>query len=109
MTAQISRKENNNSNINNIMNIYNGLKANNNTDKMVGKKRKLRKIKKTGEGTQKGIEKFEKAFNLLKNLLKASSDDKALYTQLNFDFSEMKDLTQLNVDKIIKEYFFMLN
>jgi len=67
MTAQISRKENNNSNINNIMNIYNGLKANNNTDKMVGKKRKLRKIKKTGEGTQKGIEKFEKAFNLLKN------------------------------------------
>jgi len=101
VTQPASEKENYNSNINNIMSIYKGLKAKNDNDNMVGKKRKLRKIKKTSEGTKKGIEKFERAFNQLKNLLKVSANDKALYSQLNFDFSEMKDSTQLNVDKII--------
>jgi len=101
LTQPPGEKDNYKSNINNIMNIYKGLKANDDTEKMTGKKRKLRKIKKTSEGTKRGIEKFERSFNQLKNLLKVSSEDKALYSQLNFDFSEMKDSSQLNVDKII--------
>ena len=52
------------------------------------------------------IEKFEKTFTLLKNLLKVSSNDKDLYSQLNFDFTEMNNSSnfwdkKLNVDKII--------
>lgn len=41
--------------------------------------------------SKKDIEKFEKAFNLLKNLLRVTSNDKSLYSQLNFNILEMKD------------------
>ena len=109
VTKPKSRKENpdTNTNIGDIVSIYKGLRANINEEAtMTGKKRKLRKIKKTTEVSKKGIEKFEKAFNLLKNLLRVTSNDRSLYAQLNFDFSEMKDSAlgegdKLNVDKII--------
>ena len=109
VTKPKSRKENpdTNTNIGDIVSIYKGLRANINEEAtMTAKKRKLRKIKKTSEVSKKGIEKFEKAFNLLKNLLRVTANDKNLYSQLNFDFSEMKDSAlgegdKLNVDKII--------
>jgi len=102
-----SGKENSDSNMNTLVNIYKGLKANNNnndTEGMTGKKRKLRKIKKNKEGNKKGLEKFEKTFTLLKTLLKVSASDKDLYSQINFDFSELKDSAlgeqKINLDKI---------
>ena len=105
VTKPKPEKENRDTNIGDIVSIYNGLKANINAEATTSKKRKLRKIKKTSEVSKKGIEKFEKAFNLLKNLLRVTANDKSLYSQLNFDFSEMKDPTlgadKLNVDKII--------
>jgi len=105
VTKPKPEKENRDTNIGDIVSIYNGLKANINSEATTSKKRKLRKIKKTSEVSKKGIEKFEKAFNLLKNLLRVTANDKSLYSQLNFDFSEMKDPTlgadKLNVDKII--------
>ena len=106
VTKPKPEKENRDTNIGDIVSIYNGLKANINSEATTSKKRKLRKIKKTSEVSKKGIEKFEKAFNLLKNLLRVTANDKNLYSQLNFDFSEMKDSAlgegdKLNVDKII--------
>ena len=99
-----NEKENSDSNMNTLVNIYKGLKANNDTEGMTGKKRKLKKIKKNKDGNKKGLEKFEKTFTLLKTLLKVSASDKTLYSQINFDFSELKDSTlgeqKINLDKI---------
>jgi len=72
----------------------------------VGGKKKFKKVKKGKEGVKQRIEKFEKTFLVLKNLLKVSSNDKLLYSQLNFDFANIADPTKLgenklNVDKII--------
>jgi hypothetical protein len=71
-----------------------------------GSKKKSKKVKKGKEGVKQRIEKFEKTFLVLKNLLKVSSNDKLLYSQLNFDFAGMADPmrmgeNKLNVDKIV--------
>ena len=103
-TKPKNRKENSDSSMNTLVNIYKGLKANNEMEGMTGKKRKLRKIKKNKDGNKKGLEKFEKTFTLLKTLLKVSATDKTLYSQINFDFSELKDSAlgeqKINFDKI---------
>ena len=72
----------------------------------VGGKKKFKKVKKGKEGVKQRIEKFEKTFLVLKNLLKVSSNDKLLYSQLNFDFAGIADPqrigeNKLNVDKIV--------
>ena len=71
-----------------------------------GGKKKSKKVKKGKEGVKQRIEKFEKTFLVLKNLLKVSSNDKLLYSQLNFDFAGMADPMRIgenrvNVDKIV--------
>ena len=89
------------------INLENDPKAKKKLEKLL-KKKKLKKIKKKGrEGVKNRIEKFEQTFMLLKNLLKVSSNDKLLYSQLNFDFADMTDSAalgdnkKLNVDKVI--------
>ena len=72
-------------------------------------KTKIKKINNTKkEWIKNRIEKFEKAFTLIRlnNLLKVSFNDKGLYSQLNFEVAEMKDSSnigdkKLNVDKVI--------
>ena len=78
----------------------------NGSDMVVGGKKKFKKVKKGKEGVKQRIEKFEKTFLVLKNLLKVSSNDKLLYSQLNFDFAGIADPqrlgeNKLNVDKIV--------
>lgn len=76
-------------------------------DPIEKKKRKLLKITKTRRETVKNkIEKYVKTFELLKKLLKISDNDSYLRTQINIDFSEIGDGTnlndkQINIDKII--------
>ena len=88
-----------------LMNLYSLPKpeASINPEELVGKKRKLKKIKKKNKDGPKGrIDKFEKTFNILKHLLKLSANDKALYSQLYFDFADMNDLSKkINVEKVI--------
>ena len=114
-----------NLNVENLENIKNGIenfdinnsaallgtekekKSKKNSEDLLGKKKKLKNIKKKGkEGVKNRIEKFQKTYSLLKNLLKVSANDKLLYSQLNFDFAEISDSTKIdekkiNVDKII--------
>lgn len=52
------------------------------------------------------IEKYEKSFNNLRNVLKNSMNDNALYSQLNIDFDSLTDPAnlqnnKLNIDKVI--------
>ena len=114
-----------NLNVENLENIKNGIenfdinnsgallgtekekKSKKNSEDLLGKKKKLKNIKKKGkDGVKNRIEKFQKTYSLLKNLLKVSANDKLLYSQLNFDFAEISDSTKIdekkiNVDKII--------
>lgn len=90
-----------------LLNTEKEKKTKKNSEDLLGKKKKLKNIKKKGkDGVKNRIEKFQKTYSLLKNLLKVSANDKLLYSQLNFDFAEISDSTKIdekkiNVDKII--------
>jgi len=70
------------------------------------KKIKVKKPKDIKELPKYKIEKYEKIFLVLKNLLKVSANDKMLYSQLNFDLASLADPSKLqdnklNADKVI--------
>ena len=99
-----------NMNLNNMMNMSSFINYESpNSDLNVsgpGGKRKFKKLRKGKDCVKLRIEKFEKTFLVLKNLLKVSSNDKILYSQLSFDFANIADPmkfgeNKLNVDKII--------
>ena len=70
-------------------------------------KPKKPKIKKSKEVTQKSkIEKYEKTFLVLKNLLQTSEGDKLLYSKLDLDLANLGELAKLpenniNEDKMV--------
>jgi len=111
--SKVEEKENTNTtnmNINNMMNMSSFINYDSPSSEPnvvgPGGKRKVKKVKKGKEGVKQRIEKFEKTFLVLKNLLKVSSNDKILYSQLSFDFANIADPSKfgenkLNVDKII--------
>ena len=74
----------------------------------LGKKRRLKDIKKAKERCEKrrSIRKYERGFELLTHLLTISSNDNNLLSKLNFDLEDISETTNLtdknpNINKII--------
>ena len=70
----------------------------------IGKKRRRKKFKRSG--MRMDVERYVRTYELLQKLMKITERDKALYSQINFDFSEIGDPNninekKINIDKII--------
>jgi hypothetical protein len=70
----------------------------------MGKKRRRKKFKRSG--MRMDVERYVRTYELLQKLMKITERDKALYSQINFDFSEIGDPNninekKINIDKII--------
>jgi hypothetical protein len=76
----------------------------NNDIDFLGKKRRRKKFKRSG--MRMDVDRYLKTYELLQKLMKITERDKALYSQINFDFSEIGDPNnindkKINIDKII--------
>ena len=73
-------------------------------NEFIGKKRKIPNFNKR-EVIENKIDKYVKTYDLLKKLLEIANQDKVLYSQLNFDFSNIKETNlddrKISIDKII--------
>jgi len=70
----------------------------------IGKRRRRKKYKRGG--MRMDVERYVRTYELLQKLMRITEKDKALYSQINFDFSEIGDPNNLNdkkinIDKII--------
>ena len=70
----------------------------------INKKKKKKKIRRLN--AKMDVERYVKTYELLQKLMKITERDKALYSQINFDFNEIGDPNNLNdkkinIDKII--------
>ena len=79
----------------------------NTVNEFLGKKKKIKEKKYKSEANARGrVLKYEKAFDLLTNLLNISSSDDTLNSKLTFDLNDINDTSNLNdqnpnINKII--------
>ena len=70
----------------------------------IGRRRRRKKFKRGG--MRMDVERYVRTYELLQKLMRIAERDKALYSQINFDFSEIGDPNninekKINIDKII--------
>jgi hypothetical protein len=70
----------------------------------IGRRRRRKKYKRGG--MRMDVERYVRTYELLQKLMRIAERDKALYSQINFDFSEIGDPNninekKINIDKII--------